>query len=218
MLTFLERYNYEHLTDSIWERLIVRLKGESNGNETEKKRRFHSLQLLIDSTIIRILPSIFNDFSGKLIQLLYRGSRDGFGSKDFHRKCDGFGHTLTLIESCKGHIFGGYTPCSWDSSTGDKHDLSGESFLFTIKNPHNIPPRKFGIVSNKRAIYCAASDGPSFGCGTDIRVLANCNSHNNNYSSFGCSYKNETGIDGHTFLDGEYHYTVKELEVFLISD
>ncbi len=29
--------------------------------------------------------------------LLYRGSRDGFGAKDFHSKCDGHENTLIII-------------------------------------------------------------------------------------------------------------------------
>ena len=30
--------------------------------------------------------------------LLYRGTRDGFGSDDFHSKCDGHSNTLTLLK------------------------------------------------------------------------------------------------------------------------
>jgi hypothetical protein len=42
--------------------------------------------------------------------LLYRGTRDGFGSDDFHSKCDSHSSTLTLLKA-KGSsfIFGGYT-------------------------------------------------------------------------------------------------------------
>jgi hypothetical protein len=216
LLNFFEGFNYGDLTESIWERLIIRMKGECN--ENERKRRFHFIGRCIDSKLIDSLPSIFDEFSGKQIQLLYRGSRDGFGSKDFHSRCDGFSNTLTLIESCKGNIFGGYTPCAWDSTTGSKFDQSGRSFVFTLKNPHNIPPRKFRLVTDRRAIYCGGGDGPSFGAGTDIRVLDNCNAQNNNYLSFGSSYENDTGKDGKTLLDGEYNYMVKELEVFSISE
>ena len=46
----------------------------------------------------------------KQFELLYRGTRDGFGSKEFHQKCDGKGPSLTLIKSKPfGRIFGGYT-------------------------------------------------------------------------------------------------------------
>jgi hypothetical protein len=53
--------------------------------------------------------------------LLYRGTRDGFGSKDFHSKCDNHSKTLTLLKA-KGSefIFGAFTAVNWDSSSGWK--------------------------------------------------------------------------------------------------
>jgi hypothetical protein len=31
--------------------------------------------------------------------LLYRGTRDGFGAKDFHSNCDGHSNTLTILKA-----------------------------------------------------------------------------------------------------------------------
>lgn len=46
----------------------------------------------------------------KQFDLLYRGSRDGFGSKEFLAKVDKKGPTLTVIKSKQyGRVFGGYT-------------------------------------------------------------------------------------------------------------
>jgi hypothetical protein len=40
--------------------------------------------------------------------LLYRGTRDGFGAKVFHAKCDGHANTLTILEAKRSSfIFGG---------------------------------------------------------------------------------------------------------------
>ncbi len=36
--------------------------------------------------------------------LLYRGTRDGFGTNDFHSKCDGHSNTLTIFKA-KGSVF-----------------------------------------------------------------------------------------------------------------
>jgi len=47
--------------------------------------------------------------------LIYRSSRDGFHSKNFHWKCDGKGPTFCLIKSKTGIISGGYTPIEWTS-------------------------------------------------------------------------------------------------------
>jgi hypothetical protein len=47
---------------------------------------------------------------------LWRGSRDGFGSGDFHSRCDGHANTVTLIETAASEhdvgdfVFGGFTP------------------------------------------------------------------------------------------------------------
>jgi hypothetical protein len=38
--------------------------------------------------------------------LLYKGSRDGFNAKDFHRLCDNKGPTITVIRTRQGRIFG----------------------------------------------------------------------------------------------------------------
>jgi hypothetical protein len=41
--------------------------------------------------------------------LLYRGTRDGFGSDDFHSKCDGHSNTLTIIKAKESEFaFGGF--------------------------------------------------------------------------------------------------------------
>lgn len=77
--------------------------------------------------------------------LLYQGTRDGFGSKTFHAKCDLEGATVTIIKSTTGFFFGGYTPLPWKSSGGWIEDSTMQSFIFTLKNPHNIPPTKYPI-------------------------------------------------------------------------
>ncbi len=49
--------------------------------------------------------------------LLYRGTRDGFGSNYFHFKCDGHSNTLTILKAKgSGFIFGGFTSVKLDSS------------------------------------------------------------------------------------------------------
>ncbi|CAF1609309.1 unnamed protein product [Adineta ricciae] len=39
-------------------------------------------------------------------KLLYKGSRDGFHCKDFHRLCDNQGATITVIRTKQGYICG----------------------------------------------------------------------------------------------------------------
>jgi uncharacterized coiled-coil protein SlyX len=119
-----------------------------------------------DSLIVSDFPATSAEFHGKRFKLLWRGSRDGFGALDFHGRCDGHANTLTVISDTEGNIFGGFTPVEWDSRVwnrkgGDenncwKADDSGRSFLFTLKNPHNIAPRRFALDPAKKywAIVC----------------------------------------------------------------
>jgi hypothetical protein len=148
-------------------------------------------------------PKLLDDFVSKTWKLLYRGSRDGFLASNFHGKCDGQSNTLTLIETTKGFIFGGFTPLAWDSTTsGYKSDSSQKSFLFTLKNAGNIEPRKFKLSNMSYAIYSYSGCGPIFGNGHDIYVTDNYNSNNSSYTNLGNGYLNDTGISGNAVFTG----------------
>jgi hypothetical protein len=104
-----------------------------------------------NSAIVPDFPNLFEDFKQKQFTLLWRGSCDGFPAGDFHRRCDGHPNTLTLILDTDWCIFGGFTPLEWDQSVSNgkcdkesncwKADPSQKSFIFTLKNPHNVPAR-----------------------------------------------------------------------------
>jgi hypothetical protein len=174
-----------------------------------------------NSAIVPDFPTLFDDFKTKQITLLWRGSRDGFGAKAFHSRCDGHPNTLTVILDTQGNIFGGFTPVKWESCFNrpfEKPDWSGTSFLFTLKNPHNVPPRKFKVIDDEKeeAIQCNAEWGPHF---SDIWVLDNPNTNTDSSTDcFGFHYTNDTGLDGKILFTGSPLFKVKEIEVFEISD
>jgi hypothetical protein len=172
------------------------------------------------SAIVADFPKLFEDFKTKQFTLLWRGSRDGFGARDFHSRCDGHPNTLTVVLDTDGNIFGGFTPVEWESCriTCFKGDPSLKSFIFTLKNPHNVPARRFAlkVEKNNIAIVCYSDDGPRF---LDIGVSDKCNAHTNSWAShFGHSYTNDTGLDGRTFFTGSKCFQVKEIEVFEITN
>jgi hypothetical protein len=216
---FVEHLKYEDLSESIWLKVVDRLKisqildspfkSPSNCQRYLKVNGFESL-------IVKDYPMILREFQGKTWKLLYRGSRDGFRASNFHEKCDNQTNTLTLIETTKDFIFGGFTPIAWDSSSGSKSDNSGKSFLFSLKNPRKSELRKFMLMSGQNAIYCTSSYGPWFPGNHDMIVYDNCNTSNSNYTNLGGSYVNDTGIDGKLVFTGEQYFTVKEIEVFTI--
>jgi hypothetical protein len=170
------------------------------------------------SAIVPDFPKLFEDFNKKRFTLLWRGSRDGFGATDFHGRCDGHPNTLTVIADMKGNIFGGFTPVKWKDWGRFKADPSLKSFLFTLKNPHNVPARRFPLKAQNRneAIYCDSDCGPSF---YDIAVSDNCNTNTQNTTScFGRGYTNDTELDRKTFFTGSEQFVVQEIEVFEITD
>jgi hypothetical protein len=109
-----------------------------------------------------------------------------------------------------------------------KADPSLKSFLFTLKNPHNVPARRFALKAEKKdeAPFCNFDSGPNF---FDIRVRDNSSSTRdsivdfgvsdncNSWTNLGTSYTNDTGLDGKTFFTGSRNFQVKEIEVFEIS-
>jgi hypothetical protein len=147
---------------------------------------------------------------------LWRGSRDGFDAQEFHRRCDGHTRTLTVILDTEGNIFGGFTPVEWDSRSGYKADDSLTSFLFTLKNPHNIPARRFALANY--AVLCYSAYGPRFGYPGDVYVSDDCNTNNDSFTSLGRSYTNDTGLDDTIVFTGSRNFQVQEIEVFKITE
>jgi hypothetical protein len=118
-----------------------------------------------------------------------------------------------VILDTNGNIFGGFTPVEWDSSGTFKGDDSLKSFLFTLKNPHNIPPRKFALnpETKETAIICDAEQGPHF---VDIGIGDNANTGKESAILLGTAYDNGTEVAGERVLAGSEKFEVKEIEVF----
>jgi hypothetical protein len=203
--------SFDSLTFGIWSRLRTRL--TLPVKPAWQKDRF--FVPAIDSKIISSIPDIFSAFRWKKLGLLYRGSRDGFQASDFHGRCNGHPNTLTLISSTNDCIFGGYTPVAWTSRGGYAADPSLSSFLFTLKNPHNLPARIFKQKQAENAIDDHGSYGPRFGTGNaDLYVCDKCQTSTSSYSILGSVYVNDTGIAGNQVLTGAQNFTVAEIEVF----
>jgi hypothetical protein len=171
----------------------------------------------IDSLIVSDFPPLFEEFRAKRFNLLWRGSRDGFRAKEFHLRCDGRANTLTLIADTDGNVFGGFTPEKWVSGWKSKGDDSLRSFLFTLRDPHDLPPRKFALRAEWKheAIWCISGCCPVFGYGNfcDIRINNNCNTDKYNHICIGTRFGTNWMENAWAFT-----FTVKEIEVFEIAD
>jgi len=155
----------------------------------------------------------------KIGPILYQATKDRFDAPSFHKKCDNKVHTLTVIESTGGCIFGGYTDIPWDSTQGsDGFKRSKNCFLFTLKNDFNIPPTKFGIRNESKAIFNHSSYGPTFG-EFDISLYNYNNSiYTSNKANFPLSYGDSTGRGCELFTGkgAEQYFIIKDVIVFQI--
>jgi hypothetical protein len=126
-----------------------------------------------------------------------------------------------------GNIFGGFAVPAWESrqwnwKTGEanscsKPDETKKSFLFTLKNPHQIAPRKFPLRPNmwKHALQCNTLYAPTF---NDICVMSGANIHAGSNIGLGNVYVNDTGVDGALVFNGSPSFYLKEIEVFELTD
>jgi len=77
-----------------------------------------------------------------MLKLIYRGSRDGHGGRQFHVHCDHKGPTLVVVRS-KGYpnIFGGFTTVQWSLlHTGyQAKNPQDAGWIFTLHSGHGRP-------------------------------------------------------------------------------
>lgn len=135
-------------------------------------------------------------------KLIYRASKDGFESVNFHDNCDLYSNTLVIIKTLNGCIFGGFASKSWDSNGHAsifKQDLN--AFLFSFKNKVNRQ-EKFLIKNPEYALNCGRSYGPSFGF--DL-IKIESNSNVNSLSSVSNNLM---------FMTRTRNFRVEEIEVF----
>ncbi|CAF1122271.1 unnamed protein product [Rotaria sp. Silwood1] len=161
-----------------------------------------------------------NEFYGAINQqwvLIYKASCNGFDTNAFNSRCNNQGPTMTIIQSKNNYLFGGYTAIPWSSDNYSyKNDTT--AFLFTLTNPHNIPPTKYIINPDKTeyAVYHRYDYGPTFGSGHDIYLTNASNLNVLNYTEFPGSYLDTTRKGNATFT-GARNFTVSDIEVFKLA-
>jgi hypothetical protein len=148
--------------------------------------------------------------------LLYRGTRDGFGSLDFHSRCDGHSNTLTILKAKQSNfIFGGFSTAAWDSSSFCKSDSN--AFIFSLTNKDNQPLKmEIDPDEHEYAIRCDSIFGPIFG--NDIQIANNANTTMKSRSNLGFSYEHPQyrcgSNEASTFLAGSNPFQLDEIEVY----
>jgi hypothetical protein len=153
---------------------------------------------------------VYSRLGGEVsLELLFRGSRDGFGADIFHSKCDSQGPTLLLVETTDGKTVGGFASKSWES--GSRYQFDEKAFLFSwdLEEIYPIKPEKAG-----NALLFCSNYGPAFGSGLDLYIADECNESEANRinlnSSYQCERKKEEII-------GRHNFKVKDYEVFAVN-
>ena len=178
--------------------------------ETILSENFNEDKSLRFSKILKLeeIPYIINWIGCEYkFELLYRASKHGKSSNYFHKKCDEEGKTITFIESTDGNRFGGYSEQPWDKSGSYKIDE--KAFLFSLNKNKKLTINAGG----QNSIYCHQSYGPTFGGNHDLYVSTNFDG--NSYSNLLNVYGKKEGVEKY-FLTGNYNFTPKEIEVYLV--
>ena len=144
------------------------------------------------------------------LNLLFKATRDGQKSTDFHRYCDGKTHQLVFVKTKKGAIFGGYTKEGFNSR--EEQFIDREAFAFSVSKK-----KIYNIKQNKEAIYDYRSHGPCFygsGChmiyipGNMFEEKSNtCSISNSHYEGITSNYE---------LNDGKQYFHIQEIEVYQV--
>ena len=183
---------------------------------TSKKEKQLPHHLFRDTSLLNLeQQQVLNGFCDKPNQqwhLIYRGTRDGFGKSSFMKHCADQSSTITLILA-NGHLFGGYTGTSWKISKETPWTVDPSAFLFTLTNPHQIPPTKYPIKSpGNCATRLRSNYGPTFG-EYDICIHLDSNQNSKSNVNFPKNYSDITGLKEITFT-GTQHFQTSEIEVY----
>ena len=156
------------------------------------------------------LEGIYKNLNKKIkeIKLLYKATRDGDQTKDFHSRCDGKENTLTFIKSTNGKKFGGFANVAWNQNGYTRDE---NAFAFSLDN------KKCYFYKNHDdgAIYCSSSN---------TFCIAKNNGSNDIYIASGClsnkksaTYGGSNIYDGNKYaLNGERNFQAIDVETYQI--
>ena len=141
-------------------------------------------------------------------ELIFKMSKNGSNSVDFHRICNNQGPTLIIIKTTKDRIFGGFTPLDWKNQ-GNYKDLSNQTFIYSL----NLMKKYDMINKNRDAIKCA-SYGPNFG-DCDIKLNSNL-TEGETFANSSCNYLSNNNLELTGGKGDNEKFVTKEFEVYKV--
>ena len=185
-------------------------------NILKEKTNFIPIDELNQSKILEgedysFINSLFSEKCS--FNLLYRATRDGSYPKDYHKKCDNQGPTLTLIKTDNNRKFGGYVSKDREYGTANEVYVKDKNaFIFSInkKTKYNIKDENTDAFSN------SSIRGPNF----TVSLGFYCNDDSGNMFKPRNSYESETNPsynsnNAYEFA-GKNEFKAVEIEVFKV--
>ena len=171
------------------------LKKKLRESLTPKKWDFKGFDSVIlkypndDEKIEFLVKSLADIKPIKSLQLLFRGSKDGFKASTFHEKCDNIDDTVVIVRTDgeTNNTVAGYSHYRWNEVNNNYvNDAGKKTFLLQLNRREKFVPQ-----NGNHLIYCSNSYGPIFGRGHDLCIWDDCNSNNNSSSFFPYTYNFE---------------------------
>ena len=222
-LTFLDLSNqnkYGLLIDAEYYGLIG-LKDLLINNLKNSYLEVHFLDTYILTTDqFQNLFNICNFSNETKFRLIYRGSNNGFHSKNFHTRCDGPKETLSVIQTIDNFVFGGYINGNWSCDSNyfqnNIYGSDSKAFIFSLINI-NQQPLIMKCFNATQAYFKSSQKLICFGM-SDILIANNANENINSMSNLGWNYAHPEykrgSLEAKTFLAGTNNFQVKEIEVY----
>ncbi|CDW85095.1 tldc domain-containing protein [Stylonychia lemnae] len=148
-------------------------------------------------------------------QLIYKGSRDGFASQDFHQYCNNLGPTILFALTEHGKVFGGYVSVPWNSN--NLYTVDQKAFVFSLTNK----TKHLQFQNLQQAALHSSSHSWIQGGGHDILISHDCDKNHNSLCNLGHTYQTPTGLshgqdNTKSYLGGAKNFKILEIEVYRV--
>lgn len=177
----------------------------------------------IDSLILKTKENdmIIQASGASRLTLLYRGTRDGFTTNDFHGKCDTKTNTIVLIKpKSYNYVFGGYASQPWDSTSRWIRDEN--AYIFSLRRNGVSGIDKYFVNSGYEGYALRGGSNVVFQFGQNLIIRDNSDKNSDNQMGIYCKHykcpaealKNDADI----LLTGKNGgFEVDEIEVFQVN-
>ena len=162
-------------------------------------------------------------FNSKLkeINLIYRGTENGFTKASFKNYCYNKGPCIVFIKSqYYNKIFGGFNSVGW-FNTNNTNQYTQGSFIFSIteKIKLNCKNDNKSVGYNNYNLFRFGH----YNNNAELAIYQNCEKNNESYSNLGHYYELPdhnfvfNTNQSQSFLAGAYNFVVQEIEVYSIK-